>query len=49
MKVRVGIVGVGHRGIQIARSAAALDDVTVAALADLDEDRLGSASSVGRG
>ena len=32
MKVRVGIVGVGHRGIQIARSAAALDDVTVAAL-----------------
>ena len=45
MKARVGIVGVGHRGIQIARSAAALDDVTVAALADLDEDRLASAAS----
>ena len=45
MKVRVGIVGVGHRGIQIARSAAALDDVTVAALADLDEGRLNDAAS----
>ena len=45
MKVRVGVVGVGHRGIQIARSAAALDDVTVAALADLDEGRLNDAAS----
>ena len=45
MKVRVGIVGVGHRGIQIARSAAALDDVTVTALADLDEGRLTDAAS----
>ena len=45
MKVRVGIVGVGHRGIQIARSAAALDDVTVAALADLDEGRLNDAAN----
>ena len=44
MKVRVGVVGVGHRGIQIARSAAALDDVTVAALADLDEGRLNDAA-----
>ncbi len=44
MTIRVGIAGVGHRGIQLARAAAALDDVAVTALADLDESRLAVAA-----
>ena len=42
--MRIGITGVGHRGIHLARAVAALDDVTVAALADLDARRLARAA-----
>lgn len=40
MKIRFGIVGVGHRGITLARKLAAMDDVDLAGLADQDAQRL---------
>ncbi|MDE0633813.1 MAG: Gfo/Idh/MocA family oxidoreductase [Caldilineaceae bacterium] len=44
MKIRVGVAGVGHRGLGLARSLAKLEDVELAALADLSPQRLADAA-----
>ena len=44
MKLRFGIVGVGHRGITLARTLAGMDDVELAGLADQDPQRLRAAA-----
>ncbi len=44
MKIRVGVAGVGHRGLGLARSLAKLEDVELAALADLSPQRLEAAA-----
>ena len=40
MKIRVGVAGVGHRGLGLTRILAAMEDVALVALADLDAPRL---------
>ncbi|MCZ6677878.1 MAG: Gfo/Idh/MocA family oxidoreductase [Candidatus Poribacteria bacterium] len=40
MKVRVGVVGVGHRGMSFVHALAKMEDVTLVALADLHPQRL---------
>lgn len=40
MKIRVGVTGVGHRGIGLTRTLAKMEDVVLVALADLDPQRL---------
>ena len=44
MKVRFGVAGVGHRGMGLTRDLAAMEDVSLVALADLDAQRLQSAA-----
>ena len=44
MKLRFGVVGVGHRGITLARTLAGMDDVELAGLADQDPQRLRAAA-----
>ena len=44
MKLRVGITGVGHRGIGLARELAGMEDASIVALADLDARRLDTAA-----
>lgn len=39
MKVRLGITGLGHRGMQLLTKVAAMPDVDIVALADLSVDR----------
>jgi virulence factor len=44
MKIRVGVAGVGHRGLGLARNLAQMEDVDLVALADLSPQRLQSAA-----
>ena len=44
MKIRVGVAGVGHRGLGLARNLAKMEDVDLVALADLSPQRLQSAA-----
>ena len=39
MSLKIGVTGVGHRGLQLARAASALDDISILAIADLDSGR----------
>ena len=44
MDIRVGVAGVGHRGLGLVRTLAKMDDVELAAVADLSPERLQSAA-----
>ena len=37
MKIRVGVAGVGHRGLGLTRILAAMEDVALVALADFEQ------------